>query len=657
MEEDFFSQLTKEELAYAETPWKSSGLDFCGSTEVRFVHFLRLLSNFDVETEDLKADVFLAAVEFFWEAVLCGDDVHVFAAQEQPERPEEIVSTLWNAAFLAQNISSWRIPISGPPKFDSAIEGFVFVFGGQGHDYFPSLVTVYNTYPFCQDLVRGFLALISTHLAESDFPVSLDNCIGSPLPDEILQWPSISCPLIGLLQLTNFYVLCKLWGVDPGFFCSMRGATFLGHSQGSVTALALSGCSSMEDFFKSARSAITLLTRLGIRVQEDYPITDGNSMMLVTGLEESSLREVVDPLDIPIVVQNTKTSFVLADYPNKLTEAAAKLGNVTGARAKFLPVKAPFHSERHLNHIHRAISLDVRAFNIHFLSPTATVASGYTGKPVQLSYLDGTPDLDAIILDLLSRRVDWLMSSKTILGPSTLVIDFGPGCITKANLQENFEGLVVSLESFQSTKTLCKCDLFRPHFSATSTPKKILIESGVLRSLISEGVSQQTLSLAKQSRNPLQPEESFDLDSLENLGLVSFLENELKIKIPVNLVYDFPTANSLASHLRDVMAGEKSMPSQIIGQNSSCIVISGFSGRVPCGKTKIEDFGKVFSSNEIRLENLHGTSFLHGSIGFEGFDYQFFRLSPREARSMDPQQGVFAGGLLSCNRKCILSTD
>ena len=380
MEEDFFSSLDDpNDQDWCRNLWKA-----CGPQPSDALHFVEFLSR--LSDNDDRDSIFLSAVEFFWDAVLCGDDLHVFAEQERPSDPQPVVASLWRVVFAAEKKSSWRVPLAGPPRFASGNE-VAFVFGGQGHDYWPSLTRLFRTYPFCRDLVRGFLALLSSVYASPECPlpevaalnpaawIDDDDIASAPF----LEWPAVSTPLIGLLQMTHFFVLCRLWNVAPSFFTTAnKNAVFIGHSQGSVAALALAGCATMEEFYRSARAAVSLLCWIGIRVQQVYPLREGSSMLLVTGMTESEYGGEPE-----IVVHNATRSFVLADEPQKLQKAAEELSKKEGVRCRFLPIKAPFHSKKHLESAMKLIIRDMDdycAFQLSFRVPRRKVISCYSGS-------------------------------------------------------------------------------------------------------------------------------------------------------------------------------------------------------------------------------------------------------------------------------------
>lgn len=153
------------------------------------------------------------------------------------------------------------------------------VFGGQGNieEYFDELREIYVTYP---SLVRDFIHVAAQHLqflardarAFKSYPKGLDimrwldNKDAQPDIDYLVSAP-VSFPLIGLTQLAHYVVTCRVLGTHPGHVRDRIAGT-TGHSQGVVTAAAISASSNWETFDKQARNALTILFWIGARSQQ-----------------------------------------------------------------------------------------------------------------------------------------------------------------------------------------------------------------------------------------------------------------------------------------------------------------------------------------------------------------------------------------------------
>jgi hypothetical protein len=82
---------------------------------------------------------------------------------------------------------------------------------------------------------------------------------------------SISLPLIGLTQLVQYLVVCRVSGLTPGDLRGhIGGAT--GRSQGVVSAVAIAASTTFESFTHNARKAVRWLFFCGLCTQEAFPV-------------------------------------------------------------------------------------------------------------------------------------------------------------------------------------------------------------------------------------------------------------------------------------------------------------------------------------------------------------------------------------------------
>src|SRR5690606_7295383 len=134
----------------------------------------------------------------------------------------------------------------------------------------------------------------------------LNNVDSTPDVQYLLSAP-VSLPLIGLLQLTHYAITCKVLGVEPG---ELKFAGITGHSQGIVTAAAVSIAKGWDQFYIVGKDALRILFWIGCRSQQTYPRTsltpavlrdsidagEGNPspMLSVRDLSEEQIRKHVD---------------------------------------------------------------------------------------------------------------------------------------------------------------------------------------------------------------------------------------------------------------------------------------------------------------------------------------------------------------------------
>jgi fatty acid synthase subunit alpha len=159
------------------------------------------------------------------------------------------------------------------------------IFGGEGANkvYFNELQFLYDTYkPF----VRLFVTIITdnvvarlaaacqgTLLYSHGLNVSawLDGSIACP-PTAYLVSVPVSSPLIGLTQLVQYLIVCRMTNPTPGDLRDrIAGAT--GHSQSLVSAVAIAASATFESFTDNACKAVRWLFLSGLRVQEAFPVT------------------------------------------------------------------------------------------------------------------------------------------------------------------------------------------------------------------------------------------------------------------------------------------------------------------------------------------------------------------------------------------------
>ncbi|OHE96347.1 chain elongation-2 [Colletotrichum orchidophilum] len=351
------------------------------------------------------------------------------------------------------------------------------VFGGQGitKTYFEELRQLNNTYD-------GFLYQLITSSAKH-----LDNLSRSPTGDDetlphrpsisVLEWlrrpntapadmttPSISFPLIGLVQLSRFAVVCHALGLTPGqYLASFRGLS--GHSQGVITAAAIASSDSWESFYSNALVALKILYSIGLRAHEasssetvdPNTVSDSlandegqpSSMLSIRGLGQTQLQKSVDELNshlpkharVQMALANGRDNFVYAGPPSSLHALGRKLrplktvSGVSETRtpfskrkrpfsSQFLSIGAPFHSS-HLDAAVEKICCDLDGVVMHSDKLLIPVYDTFKGLDLRQRNQGNQNLVPALVRMVCSQRVDWEKS--TSFPGCTHVIDFGPG--------------------------------------------------------------------------------------------------------------------------------------------------------------------------------------------------------------------------------------
>ncbi|KAF2472680.1 beta subunit of fatty acid synthase [Lindgomyces ingoldianus] len=271
------------------------------------------------------------------------------------------------------------------------------IFGGQGHD--TCLDTLQTLHQLYQPLVAPLLWRATAHLqnlANRDefrtyYPNGLDilrwitqsDPEARPDASYLISAP-VSFPLVGLLQLTCFYAVSRITGLEPSQLINIFSAAS-GHSQGLVVAAFVAASSDWDSFHSLSTNALSLLLSLGVRCQQAFSLVSlpptllkdakdhgegsPSPMLSVRHLPLSKIEALVARVNaqlpsheaIEIGLHNGPTNVVVVGPPMSLhvlnvclrplkaspgDDQARVPFNKRKARIAntFLPVSAPFHS-------------------------------------------------------------------------------------------------------------------------------------------------------------------------------------------------------------------------------------------------------------------------------------------------------------------------
>ncbi|KAK9387219.1 acyl transferase domain-containing protein [Lipomyces mesembrius] len=461
--------------------------DFAGDEEpasncelvARFLAFLAA----QVEEEPAQYDDVLALVLADFESrFLRANEVHAVAAALPGDLfKREVVISAYYAARLAANR-----PIKGHDSalLRAAAEGrasIFAIFGGQGNieEYFDELRNVYSLYhglidDFIQHCARELLKLAADDRTMKVYSNGLDimrwlrEPESTPDLDYLVSAP-VSLPLIGVTQLTHYAATCMILGKEPGELRSNLAGT-TGHSQGVVTAAAISASTTWKSFFDVSSKALQILFWIGCRAQQTYPrtslapsvlqdsVNEGEGkpspMLSVRDLVKSQVQKHVDLTNshlppekhVSISLENGARNFVVTGPPQSLyglslslRKSRAPLGleqnRVPHSQRKlkfsnrFLPITAPFHSP-YVHEAYETIIDDLKSANVSFAPEELAIPvyDTYDGHDLRkLTDEDGSV-VERLVKMVTSLPVNW--EQATAFSKATHILDFGPGGVS-----------------------------------------------------------------------------------------------------------------------------------------------------------------------------------------------------------------------------------
>ncbi|KAL4892835.1 acyl transferase domain-containing protein [Aspergillus ambiguus] len=273
----------------------------------------------------------------------------------------------------------------------------IAVFGGQGDGSLTcmeELSDLYSTYEYMlRPLVLGLGLLLSelSQLPEArEFyqgsQFNLESWLKSPasIPgSQFISHAPVSMPLIGILSLARYSVVCQVLKLVPGELRDLLEAA-TGHSQGLLISIVISISDCWESFYENSRTAIRTLFWIGLECHQRAPRScmppdhsrkhpqagdlNGPSYMLsVRGIErkmlDSILRRINESLQansqLYIALVNSRDQFVIAGPTGSLIHLGNYIGCIKGPDNQsrvpfnqrkpaiyhtFLPISAPFHT-------------------------------------------------------------------------------------------------------------------------------------------------------------------------------------------------------------------------------------------------------------------------------------------------------------------------
>jgi fatty acid synthase subunit alpha, fungi type len=384
-------------------------LDEAGeATTLFFARFLSFVADRvratseDTPEHAARLAVLLKAVSHFTTTLLSGIDIHSLVASYEHEARKKVLS-----AFYVAHAILVKYNVEGTPKLPTpsllaeALSGRASVFalfGGQGINevYFDELQTLFDTYrpfvePFLTSTVNQVLQPLALASQDTSFyehgldVISWLTGVTPRPPVTYFASVPVSFPLIGLTQFTQYLVAARVSGLSPAEL-SARFSGASGHSQGLVTAIAISSSKDDTSFLENAQKALKWLFFAGLRGQQLFPVLalepsvvqdsiEGGEgqptpMLSVNGLLLNDLQPHIsktnkylpDNSQINVSLHNGPRSFIVTGPPRSLYGLVTNLRKVRAPNgsdqskvefskrkpvfnARFLVVGVPFHSQ------------------------------------------------------------------------------------------------------------------------------------------------------------------------------------------------------------------------------------------------------------------------------------------------------------------------
>ena len=433
------------------------------------------------------------------------------------ERKKAVLAAYYSAAAY----TSYQHEVNEPFLWRSVEAeelGICSVFTGQGNtnaDALNDLRDLWRTYkPLLQSLISSTNSLVlelskSADAAsfyeneEFDLQNWLDDEEASPDSTYLAAAP-VSFPLIGLLNLANFCIMCKVSGISPGkAIATMQAVT--GHSQGIVVAACVAKAKTWEDFYMAARLCIGILFWIGFDAHQDAPeITlsgqqtqdsiengenfpspmlglTGLSRQKVDGLVQNANKHLADGQKISVALINSRENMVLSGPAKSLRGIALHVRTLKAAKgvdqgripynrrkpeltAQFLPISAPFHSaylasaaERTLGRLSSTVILGSEL--------SAAVISTETGADLREA---GDRNIVPSLVRMVNcQLVDW--PAVCTLPGATHIIEFGTGSFSNllTQVKDGTGARIIAAGSLKPSdgSTGSKIELFDPRAS------------------------------------------------------------------------------------------------------------------------------------------------------------------------------------------------
>jgi fatty acid synthase subunit alpha len=400
-------------------------LDAGASIELsaRFLSFVAERVHDKTHPISARLSVLSKVFEYFTFSYLSNNDVHTVASSLNAEVRVIILSSYFLALFVLEQQKVSDIPRGPPSALLSTVakgDASAFaLFGGQGTNevYFDELQSLYDIYkpyvdPFITTITREVLESLAAVRQDTLFYTYgmnviawLSGAVPRP-PLSYLASVPVSSPLIGLTQIVQYLVVCRVSNLTPAELRSrIAGAT--GHSQGLVSAVAIAASDTFQSFTDNARKAIKWLFFSGLRGQQAFP---------VTSLEPSIIQDTLDNgegVPSPMLSITGLPFKELEPHVKKTNSHLPEISKLTvslhnGPRAFVItgPARSLYGLVTNLRKIRAPSGLDQSKTPFSQRKPVFSVRFLVVGVPYHSKYLEGAGE--KLCMDDLEGEELWM---------------------------------------------------------------------------------------------------------------------------------------------------------------------------------------------------------------------------------------------------------
>lgn len=367
-------------------------------------------SNIDNDSQSTEARIqlLLNVLKHFTSSYLATKDIHTLSASYATDTRKNVLSAYFRAVSALENNSVDTIPRQPQSALlNAAISGKASIFalfGGQGTNevYFDELQSLYDIYqsyvaPFLKAIVADLIELAEEEVDSSYFTYGLDaiswlsGAVERPSVAYLASVP-ISLPLIGLTQLVQYLVVCRVTNLTPGQLRDrIAGAT--GHSQGIVSAVVVSTSETFDDLIENSRKALRWLFYCGLRGQQAFPPVAIEPSLVQDSLDggEGTPSPMLSITGLPLKELETHLKKTNSHLPTN-SQLAISLNNGPRAFVVTGPARALHGLVTNLRKVRAPSGADQSKIPYSQRKPVFSVRFLVVGVPYHSDYLSNVAD-------------------------------------------------------------------------------------------------------------------------------------------------------------------------------------------------------------------------------------------------------------------------